>query len=65
MVYPVKTEVKSKDIELWTKWKRTHAPADLQLLLNQMMPIINREVNKWAPSMSRSLLEAEGKRLGC
>lgn len=63
MVYPVKNEVKSRDRELWEQWKRTKAPPDLQKLLDQMSPIINREVNKWAASISRSLLEAEGKRL--
>ncbi len=55
--------VKNKDIELWQKWKRSQNPADLQLLLNQMEPIIAREVNRWQNSMSRSLLESEGKRL--
>ena len=54
---------KAKDLELWKTWKRTQSPADLQKLLDQMSPIINREVSKWAPSMSRSLLEMEGKRL--
>lgn len=65
MVYGVNTssDYKSKDFELWSKWKKTRSPQDLQALINQMAPIINREVNKWAPSMSRSLLEAEGKRL--
>lgn len=55
--------VKSKDLELWATWKRTQNPADLQHLLNQMEPIIAREVNRWANSTSRSLLESEGKRL--
>lgn len=55
--------VKSQDLELWKTWKRTQSPADLQRLLDQMSPIIAREVNRWANSMSRSLLEAEGKRL--
>ena len=56
-------DVKQKDIALWKEWKKTQNPADLQKLLDQMNPIIMREVNKWAPSMSRSLLESEGKRL--
>lgn len=55
--------VKDKDLELWQTWKRTQSPVDLQRLLDQMAPIIAREVNRWANSMSRSLLEAEGKRL--
>lgn len=56
-------DVKNKDLELWKTWKRTRSPFDLQKLLDQMNPIIAREVNKWAPAMSRSLLESEGKRL--
>jgi len=55
--------VKSKDLDLWRQWKKTRSPTDLQRLLDQMAPIIGREVNKWSASMSRSLLEAEGKRL--
>lgn len=55
--------MKQRDLELWKKWKRTQSPQDLQALLDQMKPIISREVNKWANAMSRSLLEAEAKRL--
>lgn len=55
--------VKTRDMELWQTWKRTQSPYDLQALLNQMEPIIAREVNRWSNSMSRSLLESEGKRL--
>jgi DNA-directed RNA polymerase specialized sigma subunit len=56
-------DAKSKDLQLWETWKRTQSPSDLQALLTQMMPIIQREVGKWAPAMSRSLLEMEAKRL--
>lgn len=55
--------VKSKDIELWRTWNNTRASVDLQALLNQMKPIISSVVGKWSPSMSRSLLEGEAKRL--
>ena len=55
--------VKSKDLLLWQAWKKSRSPADLQLLLTQMTPILAREVNKWAPSMSRSYLMGEAKRL--
>jgi len=55
--------LKTTDTELWRRWKKTKAPDDLQKLLTQMNPILLREVNKWAPSMSRSYLEAEAKRL--
>jgi DNA-directed RNA polymerase specialized sigma subunit len=59
----LQSDVKVKDLELWKSWKRSKDPSVLQQLLNQMNPIINREVNRWAASMSRSLLEAEGRRL--
>jgi hypothetical protein len=54
---------RDKDLELWKRWKKTKSPGDLQLLLNQMQGILMREVGKWAPSMSRSYLEGEAKRL--
>ena len=57
------TTVKATDLELWKQWKRTKMPQDLQKLLDQMNPILQREVNKWAAGLSRSLLEAEAKRL--
>lgn len=57
------SDVKNKDLELWNRWKKSGLHTDLQPLLNQMQPIIAREVNKWAPAMSRSLLESHGKRL--
>lgn len=57
------TPVKTTDLELWKKWKASRSPSDLQNLLDQLNPIIMREVLKWAPSISRSFLEMEGKRL--
>ena len=56
-------DIKSDDIAAWHEWKRTQNPAALQRLLDRMGGIIGREVNRWASGMSRSLLEAEGKRL--
>lgn len=55
--------LKATDLALWRQWKKTRASGDLQKLLTQMNPILMREVSKWAPSMSRSYLEAEAKRL--
>ena len=57
------SDTKARDLELWRAWKKSQSPGDLQKLLDQMTPIINREVGKWAPAMSRSLLEMEAKRL--
>jgi DNA-directed RNA polymerase specialized sigma subunit len=58
----VTVETKSKDLELWEKWKKSRSEIDLQALLNQVHPLIMREVNRWAAAGSRSLLEAEAKR---
>jgi DNA-directed RNA polymerase specialized sigma subunit len=55
--------LKTSDLELWRQWKMTKSPTDLQKLLTQLNPILMREVNKWAPSMSKSYLEGEAKRL--
>lgn len=52
-----------QDLVLWRKWKNTRADADLSKLIDQMTPLIIREVNKWSGSLARPLLEAEGKRL--
>jgi len=52
-----------KDIELWEKWQRTQSPIDLSSLLAQVNALIQREVNRWAGTLARPLLEAEGKRL--
>lgn len=56
-------ETKSKDLDLWKTWKRTKSPQDLQALITQMSPIIDREVRKWSGAMSASLLRAEGVRI--
>jgi DNA-directed RNA polymerase specialized sigma subunit len=60
---PTSVEYKSKDLELWTRWNTSRSNADLQALLDQMTPIIQREVGKWASGISRSLVEAEARRL--
>lgn len=59
----VPSGTKDKDLMLWRAWKKSQMPHDLQALINQMNPIILREVNKWAAGASRSFLEMEGKRL--
>jgi DNA-directed RNA polymerase specialized sigma subunit len=57
------TDLKGDDITCWKEWKRTGDPAVLQRLLDRMSGIIGREVNRWASGLSRSLLDAEAKRL--
>lgn len=52
-----------QDLALWRKWKASRASGDLSKLLDQMNPLIQREVSKWSATLARPLLEAEGKRL--
>jgi hypothetical protein len=41
-------DYKAKDVELWKRWNLTKNSADLQALLDQLSPLIAREVNRWA-----------------
>ena len=54
---------KSKDVELWQTWKRTQSPQDLDSLLKQMEPVIQREVGRWKRIAPEFLLNNEAKRL--
>ena len=54
---------KSKDIELWRKWKSTRSNDDLSALFKQMNPIIQKEVNRWSGVLSRFVIEAEARKL--
>lgn len=53
----------SSDLEAWKTWKAKPTDAHASALLNQVSPLIHKEVNKWAGSLARPLLETEGKRL--
>ena len=52
-----------RDLQLWKEWKASPTPGNLSALLQNMNPLIQSEVNKWAGTLARPLLEAEGKRL--
>jgi hypothetical protein len=52
-----------RDVELWKKWHRGRQDADLQALLQQLDPLVQSEVNRWAGSLARPLLELDAKRL--
>jgi DNA-directed RNA polymerase specialized sigma subunit len=54
---------KAQDRELWQRWQRSQSPQDLQALLDQLKPIIAREVNRWAGSLARGTLETKAKAL--
>lgn len=51
------------DMAAWKTWKQAPTDANASALLRQVEPLIQREVNKWAGSLARPLLETEGKRL--
>lgn len=53
----------SRDKDLWEQWHRTKSPQDLQAVLDQLAPIINREVNRWAGGLARATLETQAKAL--
>jgi hypothetical protein len=54
---------KSKDIELWEKWKQTQSQQDLQALMKQLDPVIQSEVNRWSGAIARPVLEVKAKNL--
>lgn len=53
----------SKDVELWRRWTQTRSPMDLEALFKQVNPLIQREVNRWAASAPRFVLESEAKKV--
>lgn len=52
---------RGKDVELYEKWKKSGSNADMQALITQMEPVVAREVNRWAGSLSRGMLEGRAK----
>jgi DNA-directed RNA polymerase specialized sigma subunit len=57
------TNRQQSDQDAWTAWKKNPSDAHASALLTQVNPLIHREANKWAGTLARPLLEAEGKRL--
>lgn len=53
----------SADLTAWKTWKAAPTDANASALLQQVSPLINREVGRWAGTLARPLLETEGKRL--
>ena len=54
---------KEKDMQLWKTWKKTPTDPNAEALLNQMNPLIQKEVNRWSGTLARPALELEAKRL--
>lgn len=51
------------DLAMWHRWKKEPTDTNASALLQQVNPLVQREVNKWAGTLARPLLETEGKRL--
>jgi DNA-directed RNA polymerase specialized sigma subunit len=57
---------KEKDMELWKNWKKKPTDSNAAVLLHQVNPLVQKEVNKWSGgngTLARPALELEGKRL--
>lgn len=54
---------KAQDIILWEQWNRNKTDQNMDALLRQLNPLIQKEVNKWMGALARPLLETEAKRL--
>lgn len=52
-----------RDMELWRTWKKNPTDANMQQLLRQLNPIVQRSVNQWSGTLARPLLELEAKNL--
>lgn len=57
----MQTTQQQRDLELWNEWKKTKSPVALELLLNQLAPLINREVGKWGATVPRVALESKAR----
>ncbi|GAG41429.1 unnamed protein product, partial [marine sediment metagenome] len=52
-----------KDKAVWRQWQRAQTPSNMDTVLHQLNPIIQQNVNRWAGTLARPLLELEAKRL--
>jgi len=55
--------VKEQDLEIWKTWKKQPTPSNMQAVLNQVNPLVQKEVNRWSGTLARPAIEIEGKRL--
>lgn len=50
-----------KDVELYNKWQKSKSPQDLDLLVRQLDPLIQSQVNQRSGTLARPLLEAQAR----
>lgn len=55
-------EAKDKDMQLWEAWHKDPSSANLNALLNQLGPLITKEVQRSSGTLPESALRAEGKK---
>lgn len=60
-VLPEKIDYRSKDMELYNKWKETGSKSHMTALVNQLSPLIHKEVSRVAGTLPIAALNAEGK----
>lgn len=53
---------KQADLEAWRRWKQMPSPQNLELLMKQLSPIIQREVRRWSSLAPSYVLENEAKK---
>lgn len=51
------------DLELWRRWQSTRDPMDLKNLLDNLAPLIQREVGKWGSTVPQAALESKARML--
>jgi len=57
------TALYDKDTKLWKEWRADPTDNNMQLLLKQLNPLIQKSVNQWSGTLARPLLELEAKTL--
>ena len=55
--------MREKDLETWQTWKKQPTPNNMQAVLDQLNPLIQKEVNHWTGTLARPALEIEAKHL--
>lgn len=50
-----------EDLKLWKAWHKSRSSYDLQRLLDQLLPIMVNQVNRWGGTLSKDLLMTEAK----
>lgn len=52
-----------RDLELWRRWKKRPTDVHATALLQQVNPLVQKEVNRWSGTLARPVIELEAKRL--